>query len=265
MKLFFKKSGKGPTLIIVHGLYGSSDNWFSIGKKLSENFEVFLIDQRNHGQSPHADQHTYELMKGDLLEFMDGQGIGKAILIGHSMGGKTVMHLAINHPERVNSLIVIDIAPKSYMELADSSAQTADHKHIMAAMLNVDFSRVKSRKDVDQMMSGTIRSAKVRGFLLKNLQRNTDHSYSWQINVGTIIRELPSIMEEIGKDHHGITGFPVLFIRGENSDYILDEDIPGIKKLFPFADLVTISGAGHWLHVEKPGLLVKTMKYFLLG
>lgn len=252
-------------MIIVHGLYGSSDNWFSIGKKLSENFEVFLVDQRNHGQSPHAGQHTYELMKVDLLEFMDGQGIGKAILIGHSMGGKTVMHLAINHPERVHSLIVIDIAPKSYMELADSSVQTAGHKDIMNAMLNVDFSRVKRREDVDKMMSGTIRSAKVRGFLLKNLQRNPKNTYSWQINVEILIRELPSIMEEIGTDHSGNTGFPVLFIRGENSDYILDEDIFGIKKLFPLADLVTIPGTGHWLHVEKPDLLVKTLKYFLLG
>jgi esterase len=265
MKLSFKKLGEGPTLIIVHGLYGSSDNWFSIGKKLSENFEVFLVDQRNHGQSPHAGQHTYELMRDDLLEFMDEQRIEKAILIGHSMGGKTVMLLAINHPERVNSLIVIDIAPKSYMELADSSVQTADHKHIMTAMLKVDFSKVKNRKDVEKMMSDMIKSPRVRSFLLKNLRRNTDHSYSWQINIATLIRALPSMMEEIGTDHHGITGFPVLFIRGEKSDYILDEDIQGIKKLFPLADLVTIPGAGHWLHVEKPDLLVKNLKYFLLG
>jgi len=265
MKLFFRKLGEGPTLIIVHGLYGSSDNWLSIGKELSQNFEVFLVDQRNHGQSPHDGQHTYELMKLDLLEFMDDQGIDKSIFIGHSMGGKTVMHLAANHPEKINSLVVIDIAPRSYMKLTDFSAQTVDHLNILTAMLNIDFSKVKSREDADRILSDSVRSARVRRFLLKNLQLNPDDSYSWRINAGVLSRELPAIMEDIATDKAGITGFSVLFIRGEKSTYILDEDIPNIKRLFPFADLVTIPGAGHWLHVEKPTLLVKTLKYFLLG
>lgn len=265
MTLFFRKFGDGPTLIIVHGLYGSSDNWFSIGKELAKNFEVFLVDQRNHGRSPHTDRHTYELMKLDLLEFMDGEGIEKAILVGHSMGGKTVMSLAADHPDRVNSLVVIDIAPKSYMKLNDFSAHVVDHLNIMTAMLNMDFSKVKTRKDADLQLSDSIRSPKVRRFLLKNLKRDPNDSYSWRINIGTLSSDLPSIMEEIVTGKYGITGFPVLFIRGEKSSYILDEDIPEIIKLFPFADFVTIPDAGHWMHVEMPGLLVKTLKYFLLG
>jgi pimeloyl-ACP methyl ester carboxylesterase len=265
LTLSFKKLGEGPALIIVHGLYGSSDNWFSIGKELSKNFEVFLVDQRNHGRSPHSDHHTYELMKLDLLGFMDGEGIEKAILVGHSMGGKTVMSLATDHPDRVNSLVVIDIAPKSYLKLNDFSGQTVDHLNIMIAMLNIDLGKVESREDVDLQLSGSIPSSKVRSFLLKNLKREPDNSYIWRINIETLSRELPAIMGEIGTDRSGIEGFPVLFIRGEKSSYLQDEDIPAIKKIFPFADFVTIPGAGHWLHVEKPALLVKTLKYFLLG
>ncbi|KPK81920.1 MAG: hypothetical protein AMS27_15055 [Bacteroides sp. SM23_62_1] len=265
MKLFYRKLGEGPTVIILHGLYGSSDNWYSIGKELAEDFEVFIPDQRNHGQSPHTDKHTYELMKLDLLELMDGEGIDKAILIGHSMGGKTAISFAAKYPGRVTSLVVIDIAAKSYMKLRDLSAQTVDHLNIMTAMLNVDFGKVKSREDVDRRLSESIRSPRVRSFLLKNLRRDPDNSYRWGINVGTLSRELPAIMDEVGTDQSGIAGFPVLFIRGEKSSYILDEDIPGIKKIFPFADLVTIPDAGHWLHVEKSALLVKTLKYFLLG
>lgn len=265
MKLFFRKLGEGPTLIIVHGLYGSSDNWLSIGKELAENFEVFLIDQRNHGQSPHTDRHTYDLLKHDLLGFIDEQGIEKAIMIGHSMGGKTVMQLATDHPERLTSLVVIDIAPKSYMQTDNFSAETVDHLNIMTAMLNVDFSKVQSREDVDLELSGAVRSLRVRSFLLKNLKRDPDGSYRWGINIKTLSRELPAIMKEIVTKQSGIAGFPVLFIRGEKSSYILDGDIPEIKKLFPFADFVTIPDAGHWLHVEKPALLLKTLKYFLLG
>jgi len=265
MKLFFRKFGEGPTLIIVHGLYGSSDNWFSIGKELAGNFEVFLVDQRNHGRSPHTDHHTYELMKLDLLGFMDGEGIEKAILVGHSMGGKTVMSLAADNPDRVNSLVVIDIAPKSYIQLNDFSAHAVDHLIILTAMLNMDFSKVKTREDADSQLSDSIHSPKIRRFLLKNLKRDPNDLYCWRINIETLSRDLPAIMDEIVTGKYGIAGFPVLFIRGEKSSYILDEDMPEIKILFPFADFVTIPDAGHWMHVEMPALLVKTIKYFLLG
>ena len=265
MELFFRKFGEGPTLIIVHGLYGSSDNWLSIGKELSNDFEVFLIDQRNHGQSPHADHHTYDLLKDDLMGFIDGLGIEKAIMVGHSMGGKVVIQLAADYPERIASLVVIDIAPKSYIQTDDFSAETVDHLNIMTAMLNVDLSKVKSRDDVDLQLSGSIPSPRVRSFLLKNLKRNPDDTYCWRLNIDTLSKELPAIMHEIITDQSGITGFPVLFIRGGKSSYILDKDIPEIKKLFPFADFVTIPDAGHWLHAENPALLLKTLKYFLLG
>jgi esterase len=265
MKMFFRKLGEGSPLIIVHGLYGSSDNWLTIGKALARNFQVFLVDLRNHGNSPHTDRHTYTLMKLDLLEFLDRYDIEKAILVGHSMGGKTVMHFASDYPERVGSLIVIDIAPKSYHSLTDFSSQVTDHMNILNGMQSMDFSIVKTRADADAQLAGYVRSSRIRNFLLKNIRRNRDHTYSWKINVPVLIRELPSILGGMKIPETGITGFPVLFVRGENSPYILDTDFPEINKFFPLAEFVTIPGAGHWLHAEKPELLVKTLRYFLLG
>ncbi len=268
MQLFFRKFGKGPPLIIVHGLYGSSDNWISIGKSLAENFEVYLPDQRNHGRSPHCDTHNYPAMRDDIAGFMDSQHLEKAILMGHSMGGKTIMHLAVVMPERVESLVIIDIAPLAYT-YSDHSSQVITHTRILDSMLAVDFDHVHSREDADRQLARTIYSPRVRSFLLKNIERTGSNRYRWRINASAIRAELPSILDGLdprvfaaGK---GITGFQVLFIRGENSDYIRDDMIPGIKTIFPMAEITTIPGAGHWLHVEQPSLLLKTLKYFLLG
>jgi len=139
MKLFFRKFGEGAPIIIVHGLYGASDNWVTVGRRLAENFEVFLIDQRNHGRSPHSSEHNYKLMLEDLYEFIETQNIEKAILIGHSMGGKTVMHFANQYPEKVSSLIVLDIAPKSYIEIAKENKSEINHLGILKAMKSIDF------------------------------------------------------------------------------------------------------------------------------
>jgi pimeloyl-ACP methyl ester carboxylesterase len=263
MEMFFRKLGAGPPLIIVHGLYGSSDNWLTIGRGLSVDYEVCMVDLRNHGNSPHADRHTYPLMKLDLLEFMDRHDIEKPILIGHSMGGKVVMFFAADFPERVASLVVIDMSPKSYHSLTEISTQAIDHMNILNGMQNMDFSKVHSREDAGDQMSEFIRSSRIRNFLLKNIKRNPDGTYGWKINVPVLVRELPSILEGMDQKKAGITGFPVLFVKGENSPYIQDQDLPLIRSLFPQAEFVTIPGAGHWLHAEKPELLVKTLRYFL--
>jgi pimeloyl-ACP methyl ester carboxylesterase len=266
MELFYRKFGEGPPLIIVHGLYGSSDNWINIARQLSQQYATYLVDQRNHGQSPHSAIHTYDAMRDDLIEFMDRLDLPKAILMGHSMGGKTVMHLAASNPDRVDSLVVLDMSPFT-CEPGRHSSQYSLHTGIIAGMLKVDFSQVEKREDVEEQLAGSIPSSRIRSFLMKNVVRNKDGTYRWQLNIEAIADEMDSIFAglelagpEAGK---GITGYPVLFVRGEDSDYISDDCILEIKQVFPAAEFATIPGAGHWLHVEQPDLLVKTIRYFL--
>ena len=259
--------GQGPPMIILHGLYGSSDNWFSIGKAFSDRFEVFLIDQRNHGNSPHSRAHNYIDLRNDLYDFMDTQGIEKASLLGHSMGGKAAMFFAVAWPEKVQSLIVVDISPRSYMSLTQPVSQSLDHLNIITSMMGVDFSEVNDREDVNRILAETITSEKLRQFLLKNVKRNTEGRYEWKLNIKTLHDQLPQILD--GLDYkkfmngNGITGFPVLFVKAEKSGYIKDEDIAIIKTIFPMAEMVTIPGADHWVHVEQPELLIKTISYFI--
>ena len=268
MELFFRKYGEaGPPLIIVHGLYGSGDNWVSIARELSDRFEVFVVDQRNHGQSPHSEVHDYPSMREDLREFMDSQGIKKAVLIGHSMGGKTVMSFAEGWPERVQSLISIDIGPKSYRTLALASRTAANHPAIIDAMLDLDISQMKSREQIDHALGPRIGSGRVRSFLLKNIQREQDGSFGWRINLHALARNIDKIFEGMDREtiaaRGGITGFPVLFISGGNSDYIRVQDHQLFRDIFPTAEVVTIPGTGHWVHAEQPALLVKNIRYFL--
>ncbi len=269
MDLFFRKYGSGPPLIIVHGLYGSSDNWVTIGKELGKRFEVFIPDQRNHGRSPHSDHHNYDLMRDDLSEFMDKHSIEKAILLGHSMGGKTIMFFATSCPERVNGLIVVDIAPKSYFSYSGESVQAADHLFIIRAMENMDLSKIPNRDEANRELSSKIKSERVRQFLLKNLARSKNGAFRWKLNIEAIRKDLVRILEGLNasKFERGnqITGFPVLFIRGANSTYILDSDIPFIRKIFPYAEVIAIPGAGHWLHAEQPDLLIETVVQFVFG
>jgi pimeloyl-ACP methyl ester carboxylesterase len=269
MNLFYRKFGQGPVLIILHGLYGSSDNWVSIGKVLSEHFEVFLIDLRNHGNSFHSNEHNYHLLKNDLYEFMLSNQIEKAIIIGHSMGGKAAMFFAVDYPEKVQSLIIIDISPRSYKSLIKPESQITDHMNIISSMLSVDFTKIKSREDVDEILSKTIKSVRIRRFLLKNVHRRKDGSFEWKLNLHALHNHLPEIMDGLDPkkflNGNGITGFPVLFIKGEKSNYIMEEDLQIIKTIFPAADLVSIPDSGHWLHAEKPDLLLKTLRYFILG
>ena len=269
MELFFRKYGQGPTLIIVHGLYGASDNWVKIGKMLSNHFEVFIIDQRNHGRSSHHVNHNYEEMRNDLYDFMVFHSIDKAILLGHSMGGKTVMFFAQKYPERVNGLIVVDIAPKSYAVVNTSFKKTIDHATIISALQSVDFELVKTRNDVDNFLATKIPSRRIRQFLMKNLQRNKDNSFKWSLNLDALQSNLDEILDGMNEKEfekgNSITGFPVLFIRGANSNYILDSDTALINKIFPYAEIVSIKDSGHWLHVEQPDLLFRSIEDFFLN
>ncbi|HEY3371359.1 MAG TPA: alpha/beta fold hydrolase [Prolixibacteraceae bacterium] len=267
MNLFFREEGQGFPLVIVHGLYGSSDNWLTVGKKLGSHFKVYMIDQRNHGRSPNSDQLSYEILKDDLAEFFDQQKIEKAIVMGHSMGGKTAMCFAADYPERVEKLIIVDIAPKDYFLLKDES-QYFLHKNILLAMLNIDFGRMESRKDIENYLLEHIDNVPIVQFLLKNVHRKKEsHQFEWRLNVQVLFDNLDEIISGVNarwfEDRLPIFNYPVLFVKGANSNYILPEDYPSIHRIYPEAIIHVIPDAGHWLHAEQPQLFMEVLEQFL--
>jgi esterase len=265
MQLAYKRLGQGQPLLILHGLYGSSDNWYSIGKELSLQFDVILVDLRNHGRSPHSDVHTYSSMQADILDMYETLGISKAIIMGHSMGGKTAMLFSLLHPEKVDKLIIVDIGPKPYTSLQNYQSNALEHLNIMQAFLSVDISNMTKREEIDAEFAKYIPNSGTRQFLLKNASR-TAEGFRWILNVEVLSKSLPNILESIKVKNlidASERSFPTLFIKGEKSDYILDTDLHGMKQLFPKAELVTIFDAGHWVHAEQPQLFLKTINYFL--
>ncbi|WP_430814578.1 alpha/beta fold hydrolase [Carboxylicivirga sp. RSCT41] len=267
MKLFYREYGlKGPKLVILHGLYGSSDNWVSIARQLENDYHVYLLDQRNHGQSPHSTIHDYESMAGDLLEFLDDKEIDKAHVIGHSMGGKTAMRFALAHPGRINKLVILDIAPKSYASFSNYAQITNNHELIINSLSSTLLDNVKSRKAIDEQLAAKLPDAGLRHFLLKNIERTKQGTFKWRLNLPVIKETLELIMDGFSMlDPEEVrVKIPSVFIRGEQSGYVMEEDTLIMRKFFKDAELVTIPKAGHWLHAEQPDLLIKTLAYFLL-
>jgi pimeloyl-ACP methyl ester carboxylesterase len=263
MELFYRKEGTGSPLVIVHGLYGSSDNWVNIGKRLAEKHTVYMVDQRNHGRSPFSDSHTFNDMRNDLEEFFEKHNIEKATLLGHSMGGKAAMWFAADYPEKVEKLVIADIAPKDYLLLKEDS-QFYLHQNILLAMMEIDFSKIKSRNDVDDFMAQKIDDVNIRQFLLKNVAKDKlNHQYKWRVNAGVLYDHLDEIVSGVNKnwleDRIPINSYPVIFIRGMKSKYILPEDEPMIKEIYPDSRIIDIPDAGHWLHAEQPELFMKAV------
>ncbi len=261
--LNFRKSGNGTDMIILHGLYGSSDNWFSIAKKLEERYTIWLPDLRNHGNSPHTPTHTYQDMVDDLLLFFFNHKICKATILGHSMGGKLAMMFASEYPELINSLIVADIAPKNYNSDNKPFKTVLQHELILGLMEELNLAAVSSRKEIDYFLSEKLKDSTLRQFLLKNIHRNKDDYFEWKINVPVLKYALPTITSEVNKewfaDRQPILNYPVTFIRGLNSDYISDQDFIDIKKIYPEARLNDIPNAGHWLHAEQPEKFIEAV------
>jgi esterase len=264
MKLFYRKYGNGPPLIILHGLYGSSDNWVTIAKSLSNSFTVYLPDQRNHGQSPHSQLHDYGSMRDDLYELVNDLSLKKFFLAGHSMGGKTAIAFALKWPETLNGLLIADISPFTTLNLRDSVY--SQHYTILNAILSLDPEKISNRSDAVKFLSKNIPSEKERGLILKNLQRTSDNTFAWKLNAASLMKNLGKIMEGIEREtdfNRQITGFPVIFLRGTNSDYIPKEDFRDILHVFPAADIIDVEGAGHWIQVDKPDEVEKYIRKLL--
>jgi len=247
MKLFYRKYGNGPPLVILHGLYGSSDNWTTIAKRLGDSFTVYLPDQRNHGQSPHSDIHDYDSMRDDLFEMVSELNLRKFFLAGHSMGGKTAISFALKWPEMIYGLLIADISPFVNENIRHTALSR--HTTILKAMLSMDLSNISTREEAEAILKKQIPSEKVRGFIMKNLQRIERNNFKWKINSLSILNNLNKILEGIDRNAHiddPITGFPLIFLKGAASDYLPPDDFKDILKIFPATEFVIIQNTGHW-------------------
>jgi len=259
MKLAFRKLGSGKPLFILHGLFGSSDNWQTLGKQFAENFTVYFIDQRNHGRSPHAPEHSYNLMSEDLAELIEDENLDKVLLMGHSMGGKTAMHFAITHPERVEKLVIVDISPKKY---------PVTNKDIIDALEKVNLPPLgglgaKSRKEVEAILSQDIKDPGTMQFLLKNLYWNANQSLAWRFNLEALKNNIALVGEATPMPAVPLE-IPVLFVKGSKSDHVFNADSKLINEMFANVKIVTITDAGHWVHADKPADFFNIVNSFLL-
>lgn len=251
--------GHGKPLLILHGLYGSGDNWLSLAHYFETSFQIHLIDQRNHGLSIKSTEFNYQLMSMDLEEYIQHHSLSSVAILGHSMGGKTAMQFAHDRPHLVNRLIVADIAPKAYT--FDNSKQAHFHKRIISDLLALQIEDSSSRSDIDAKLQSSVPNSAIRNFLLKNVKRNKDGVFYWQINLPALQENLENIMGNIDTISPIFT--PTLFIKGGVSDYLQTEDQAAIERQFPKAEFTEIAGAGHWLHAEEPEYFSKLVLDFL--
>ena len=254
MKLNFREFGNGPSVIIAHGLMGSASNWQGIAKRLADRYRVLTVDLRNHGDSPHDDDMSYAAMVGDLVELLDDHCQGQACLIGHSMGGKAVMALALEQPDKAKCVIAVDIAPVPYQH---------SFRGMIDAMQALQLDTIQSRKQADDALRDAVPEAGVRAFLLHNLRHNKDQSWRWRVNLAVIADQQQAITGFALPDQTSNYPGPTLFLRGGQSSYVLDEHWPEILTLFPRASLDTVADAGHWLHAEQAEQVTALIRDFL--
>ncbi|MES2624152.1 MAG: alpha/beta fold hydrolase [Pseudomonadota bacterium] len=255
MKLHYKQfSSEGAPLVILHGLYGNGGNWAAHARQLSSEFAVYTFDARNHGQSPRASSMLLTEMAADVVETMQALELESAHLLGHSLGGKTAMLVALQAPSVVQDLIVVDIAPIAYNKQDDE---------ILAALCALKLENLQSRAEADAKLAEDIASKGVRDFLLTNLQRDEAGKFSWRINLPVIAENFTQLTgwPERDKVYEGRT----LFIKGSESRYILPEYEQQTVAQFPNASLKVVTGAGHWVHSEKPEAVQKLIRNFLLA
>ncbi len=255
MKLFFRHMGQGNTVVILHGLLGLSDNWVTFGRQLAFDFEVFIPDLRNHGQSPHDPIFNFPVLVEDLHELIENLGLKKMNLVGHSLGGKIAMLFALEYPDLLDKIVVVDIALRKY-------SQNLEHQMLIDAMLKVDFSSAHSRSDVDKQLEQNIQSLKLRQFLMKNIYWKDKKTLDWRVNLPILKETLPLMLEGILPGKKFLK--PVLLLRGGLSDYVTDADLPEMVKQFPHTSVRTLANASHWVHADAPGEFYSLVHGFLL-
>ena len=252
MELSYKKIGEGIPVFILHGLFGSSDNWQTMGKKIAAlGFSVFLIDLRNHGHSPWSEEMNFETMAQDVLKILEKEKLDKIILMGHSMGGKTAMTFAAHYPDKIDKLIVVDISLQKY---------PPHHGIILKALNAVDTNLIADRKQAEQIIATYIDDLSVRQFLLKNLYWKEKNKLAWRFNIPAIEKNMEHILDEIKSPEFFE---PTLFIRGALSGYIQEKDFNLIYKTYPNAKIITVENAGHWVHAEAPEVFFEAFKNFV--
>lgn len=253
MKLHSTVLGEGKPMLILHGFLGMSDNWKTLGREFAKvGYQVHLIDQRNHGRSPHSEEFNYLVMAKDVREYCDTHGLGNCILIGHSMGGKTAMLAACLFPNIIEKLVVVDIAPKYY---------APHHQQILEGLKAIDRASLSSRGEAKELISKYVKEEGVRLFLLKNLYWKSKGKLALRLNLDALIKNIENIGEALPKDV--IFNKPVIFIKGGNSNYITQEDKPLIESHFPEAEMVVIPNVGHWLHAEDKKAFFAAVMQFL--
>lgn len=247
MTLNYKVFGKGEPVIILHGLFGMLDNWQTFAKKLAEEYQVYIVDQRNHGKSPHTDAFGYHLLSADLNDFIEEHYIKSPHIIGHSMGGKTVMQYAANYPDKAKSITIVDMAPKTYQ---------VSHAEIFDAVLSMDLASIENRSDADQQLAQSITHVAVRQFLLKNLARSSK-GFRWKANFASLDNNYDAILGSI--DISDTVETAALFVYSDRSGYLEDSDIEMISSIFVKASFNKMN-AGHWIHAERPVELMDVVK-----
>lgn len=253
MKLHFKKTGTGKPVVILHGLFGSSDNWQTFGKELAASgYAVYLVDLRNHGLSPHDEVMNYETFSNDLFDLFTDESLKDVVLIGHSLGGKTAMSFSFRYPELIIGLVVIDIAPRSY---------PVHHRNILDALLSIDTVKIQSRKDIESQLASRIDDAPTLQFLMKNLFWKEKERLDWRFNLSAINTNI----DLIGARTAPGSPFkkPTLFIKGANSNYISPGDEKEIADSFTAVEVITAPEAGHWVHADNPQWLLTEIKSFI--
>lgn len=252
MNLFYRTFGEGEPLFILHGLFGSSDNWVSLGKLFGENYRVIIPDLRNHGQSPHSDLWDYVAMAEDVHQLAGNLGYNKINLIGHSMGGKVAMQVADTYPGFVKKLVVADIGPKQY---------PVQHRTILDGMLGIKLEKLMSRREADERLSETVPELGVRQFLLKNLDRVSGKGFQWKLNLAVINEQIANV--GVSTFPSSKVSVPALFINGSKSGYLTEEDQKEISEHYNNVQFATIEDAGHWLHAEHPQAFMDKVMAFL--
>jgi len=252
MKLHYKRFGEGQPIIILHGLMGMLDNWHSFAKLIAEaGFEVFIFDARNHGRSPHTREFSYPDMVNDLEEFIEEHTIQNPVIVGHSMGGKTAMLMAQKNPELLCKLVVVDISPREY---------PIHHEMMLEGLFVIDLKNISRRAQAEDILLQYVVDNRTRQFLLKNLYWNADKEMAWRFNLEVISKEIQTMgVEILFAQYNG----PTLFIRGEKSTSVQAEDEEVIARAFPDGNIVTVPGAGHWVHADKPQQFLKELLGFI--